>query len=319
MLPLIDMASDSQVDSILDRRRQLKRQRRNRVLQSTWRTFFALASLTSLVWLFTQAKWQIQDASRLTVLSTDPLAPDVVTAFLPRQFPLSLLHFRLAEVNMTVTENTHVARLDISRQLFPARATVRVAQIRPAIATTLCDQCTLIVKDTQNNDIVLGPSNVWLLDELGIPLPLAAYPQTQQTGQFPALTVQHFLTAANLEADATEPVPSGSDAVVNLDPQRQAWWRRLYPLLRQERTIQITAVDMADSNNLKLQTDLGLVYLGPVSARLTEQLQVLEKMRGLPEVVDPQKISYIDLRNPQQPTLERRDRIPSPADLSTSQ
>ncbi|NCJ06596.1 hypothetical protein GS597_08780 [Synechococcales cyanobacterium C] len=308
MLPLIDMASDSQVDSILDRRRQLKRQRRNRALQSTWRTFFALASLTGLLWTFSQAQWQIQDSSNLTITGTEPLAPDILVPFLPKQFPVSLLRFQLAEVTTTVTENTHVARLEISRHLFPARATIRVAQVRPAVASTTCNQCVLVVRDAQQNLITLGPSNVWLLDELGIPLPLAAYPQAQQAGQFPALTVNQYLVPVERETDPD----ASADIVVQPDPEKQTWWRSLYPLLSRERSIQVTALDLQDRNNLQLKTDLGLVYLGPYSAKLTEQLQVLEKMRGLPEIVDPQKISYIDLRNPQQPTLERRDAIPLP-------
>jgi cell division protein FtsQ len=64
---------------------------------------------------------------------------------------------------------------------------------------------------------------------------------------------------------------------------------------------------------LILKTELGNVRLGPYNSRFSERLELLERMRKLPEAVNPAQIDYIDLTNPQSPALKMKQPPSSPA------
>ncbi|NJL44792.1 MAG: hypothetical protein HC922_01685 [Leptolyngbyaceae cyanobacterium SM2_3_12] len=53
-----------------------------------------------------------------------------------------------------------------------------------------------------------------------------------------------------------------------------------------------------------LHTDLGIVYLGPYTAALDQQLATLDKMRNLSDQVASQDVAHIDLTNPAMPSVE---------------
>ncbi len=82
-------------------------------------------------------------------------------------------------------------------------------------------------------------------------------------------------------------------------------WALLLKALQQSE-IEIQAVDWQSGEGITLHTELGKVYLGPISERLPLQIQTLNQMRDLRRYCEctPDDIVHIDLTSPSVPTLQ---------------
>ncbi|MBP0030106.1 cell division protein FtsQ/DivIB [Roseofilum sp. Guam] len=85
----------------------------------------------------------------------------------------------------------------------------------------------------------------------------------------------------------------------------QSYWPQAYTALK-ESPVQITELNWEDPKNLILTTELGQVHLGVYTPQFSKQLQVLDQMRQLPQQLDPRQMNYIDLRNPDAPSIEMK-------------
>lgn len=83
---------------------------------------------------------------------------------------------------------------------------------------------------------------------------------------------------------------------------RQQWQQLYFSLVGA--SLKITEVDWRNPSNLILKTELGKVHLGSNLGLISQQLAVLAKMRGLSSQVSSDRLLYIDLSNPNSPTIE---------------
>jgi cell division protein FtsQ len=68
--------------------------------------------------------------------------------------------------------------------------------------------------------------------------------------------------------------------------------------------VKVTEIDCQDPANIILKTELGIVHLGSYSPQLATQLKVLDQMRRLSTQVNSSQIAYIDLKNPETPSVQ---------------
>jgi cell division protein FtsQ len=298
--------SETQVVSILDRRKQLKSQRRQRFWQSTWRTTAILGAAVGLGWTLSNPQWQITKAEQIKILGNDRIAKPVLEFFTPLTFPSSLLTVNPHAIRTTLEKNTHLNRVLITRQLFPPQVTIQV-QERPPVAIANCRHCVLLVKPTTNmKPILLGPSDRWLLDEQGIAMPYESYPKLTQDGKMPELLADGYfqeLNAADLKSvEIPKSAKNARFVATNTTLQRQ--WRQILATA-QNSPVKVQDVIWENQSTLKLKTSLGLIHLGTYRPKqFAAQLRALDVMRSLPERIDLQRIAYIDLENPDKPVLE---------------
>jgi cell division protein FtsQ len=303
---MADTYPDTQVVSMLDRRRQLKRQRRSQFWKATWRTSALLGFTFGLGWFFNKSEWQIQKASQVEILGNRQLSAQALETFLPLTFPTSLLRVKPAEIKAMLEHNTHVGEVSVYRQLFPPRIVVQL-QERPPVALTTCRNCLLVTENTSASvqPITLGPSDLWLIDDRGIPLPYESYPKLGQTHKAPELTVTSYLKPLNSQRAKTVSLKNiaGQPTLVGLDPNIQKEWQALFVPLRSS-PVKIQDISWQNPSNLSLKTELGLVQIGPLSSKISAQLKALDQMRALPQTVDATKIKLINLENPKNPVVE---------------
>jgi len=299
-------ALDSQVDSILHRRQQLRSQRRWKVLQACWRTL-AITSLTGgLVWAASLPEWKLQQPTQVEIKGNQLLSTQTLAAFLPLVYPQSLLRLPTQEISSALKTHAPVERVTLTRQLFPPRLFVEVKE-RPPVGIVECNQCVIEKTPTAATVPQLGPANVWLLDRRGVAMPLASYPGLQKTGKLPRLKVVGFFQRSQ-PAQGSQPEAQGGQPVrVNL--QKQAQWPQVYQALAQS-PVTVTDIDWQDPNNLILQTELGKVHLGRDRNQFSKQLKALDQMRNLSTHVDLNQIIYIDLKNPKQPLVKTKNSPP---------
>lgn len=297
----VNPAANSATDPILQRRQQLRSQRRWRVLQACWRTL-AISSLAGgLVWAASLPEWKLQQPTQVEIKGNRWLSTQTLAAFLPLFYPQSLLRLQTQEITTALKSHAPVERVTLTRQLFPPRLIVEV-QDRPPVAIAQCDRC--VIKKPAPAVPQLGPASVWLLDPQGTVMPLASYPTLANTAQLPKLTVSGFLQPTQAPGSLGAAQVAGVPATV--DSQRQAQWSQIYQAVAQS-PVSVSAIDWQDPNNLVLQTEMGTVHLGGDRTQLPEQLKALDQMRSLPEYVNLNQVVHIDLKNPQRPLIKTKN------------
>ena len=108
--------------------------------------------------------------------------------------------------------------------------------------------------------------------------------------------------------------PSVKLKVLGLTPQSSSYWKDIYPLILNS-PVEITALDWRDPSNLILDTVLGKVHCGTYlnQEQFLEQLQALGKLSKLSSQVPQERIIYLDLSNPDAPSVHLKD-IPPKSD-----
>jgi cell division protein FtsQ len=86
------------------------------------------------------------------------------------------------------------------------------------------------------------------------------------------------------------------------DPQYKTFWQTNYPLIR-DSVVKISLINGNNPSNLTLTTALGAVHLGSDLSQFPQQLTALARLRRLPGRVPSHRVGFIDLSNPQTPSL----------------
>ncbi|NEP16417.1 MAG: FtsQ-type POTRA domain-containing protein [Leptolyngbya sp. SIO4C1] len=256
------------------RRQALRRHRRWRLLQTLWRTA-AISGLTvGVVTVATSPKWVVQSPAQIDVSGNQLLSDEAIYELLPLDYPQPLLKIQPQQVEQKLVTYGPLAEAVVSRRLFPPGLSIRVRERRPvAIAVP---NTAVPVSSIQK---VAPFRQMGLLDESGYWMPFNSFAQLNESFKPPTLRV------------------------LGMQPNYQKNWPSLYQAIQQS-PLKITEVDWRDPSNLILQTDLGAVHFGPHTASFSEQLLVLDRMRHLDAKLNTEKIAFIDLRNPQSPTVQ---------------
>ncbi|HTL89192.1 MAG TPA: FtsQ-type POTRA domain-containing protein [Leptolyngbya sp.] len=153
------------------RRRTLRRQRRTRFFQTSWRNG-AIASLAiGAVWVATLPAWVIRQPEQVTIKGNRFISERTIRALLPIAYPQSLLKVQPQLIADALKAKAPIAEATVDRQLFPPSLTVRV-QERIPIAQT-----------------VSKASQPGLLDETGVWMPQDGYTKLNPNLKLPALKI----------------------------------------------------------------------------------------------------------------------------------
>lgn len=256
---------------LTQRRRMLRSHRRLKLLQSLWRTLAVSGLASGLVWATTQPIWVLRESNQVLVEGNRLISKQVIKSLLPLSYPQSLLRIEPEAIARSLELQDTIASATVTRELFPPGLRVQVKERVPvAVAQSLLARRS----STPNPKISVG-----LLDENGVWIPIQAYASQSSTLKLPNLKV------------------------IGLPEQYRPYWNQLYQAVSRS-PIKVIEIDCQDPANLILKTELGIVHIGSYSARLTEQLKVLDQMRQLPAKLNFSQIAYIDLKNPKTPLVQ---------------
>lgn len=304
--------SDSQLDPVLHRRRQLRSQRRLKLIQSIWRTLVLISLTVGLSWVTRLIKWTIDQPTQVSIQGNRLLATAAIRSSIPLSLPQSLIHLQPGLITQALMTKAPIDQATVTRQLFPPRLVISVQERPPVAIALMCsDQthfsCALQppAKPLEKQD----KAKLWLLDSHGILMSLESYPTLRQP-ELPQLTVWGVLEpkdehrqSAPEQVSATQTAEFNPDNSVRWDQQKKAQWPYLYEALRLS-SVKVFEIDWQDKTNLILKTELGIVHLGSYSPQLTSQLAALAQLRNLPQQFKTGRIAYIDLKNPKNPLLQ---------------
>ncbi|MEB3309533.1 MAG: FtsQ-type POTRA domain-containing protein [Snowella sp.] len=124
-------------DSLKTRRQTLRSQRRLKGWQSVWR-FSVLCGLTGgLVWLMSRPEWAIRDQSQIHLSGNKLLSSTQLYQFVPITYPQSIWQLSTQQLGKKMETIPPLARVEVTRQLFPAHISIAVQERQPiAVATS---------------------------------------------------------------------------------------------------------------------------------------------------------------------------------------
>ncbi len=252
------------------RRQVLRRRRRLHIGQSLWR-FLALSGLTAAIfWGTTRPIWLIHSSAQIKVTGNQLLSEAALQSLVPLEYPQSLLEVEPEVLAQQLRQRAPIVSAEVTRQFLPPRLNVQVQERVPV---------AVVLPAGGDGDSEPGQYlQAGLIDAEGAWMPKSSFWLTEGSANLPTLRLK------------------------GLQPQYRRYWPQLYTTIRTS-PVAIREIDWHDPSNLVLHTDLGVVYLGPYTPDLEQQLATLDRMRNLPEQLAGSKVTHIDLSNPESPSV----------------
>ena len=265
---MTDMSSVSSTD-LKNRRAQLKRRRQVRFWQGMWRSLAILGLTGAIVWGVSLPDWTIDTPEKIKIKGNKLLSISAIRSLVPLSYPQSILEIEPEKLSREIETKAPIARATVTRQLLPPSLTIEVTERNP-VAIVLP-----AFSSPNSTDPEIG-----IVDEQGFWIPKNSYADLENTLELPELIV------------------------IGLDEHFRPYWPEIYRAVSRS-GVKVFEINLQSPNNLVLKTELGRVHLGTYSAFLfQQQLRVLAKMRQLPNRVRASQIDYIDLSNPDDPSVQ---------------
>jgi cell division protein FtsQ len=272
---MTNIASVSRTE-LVERRQKLRRQRRLRIVQASWRTLAVSGLAGGLVWGATLPEWVIRAPEQIAIEGNELLSQEAVQSWVAIAYPQHLLQLQPQVLTAQLKSQAFIADAAVTRRLFPPGLTVQVQERRPV--ALLLERAATNPDRAQSSASLPGASQIKLLDETGMSMPLANYTALNQDSTLPTLKV------------------------LGKPSQFLSEWSKLYQEISRS-SVEVVEIDWQDPANLILTTELGIVHFGSYSSQFSKQLNALNQMSELPTTVKASQINYIDLRNPDSPSV----------------
>ena len=120
----------------VERRRQLRRERRRDQLIQAWRIMVFTGSSAALAWIILSAGWTLRSIDQLQVVGSDRLGPDNVAKAGRLQFPLPLLSLKPNTLERRLMAELPVQSVTVQRRLLPPGLEVELKDRHPIAAAT---------------------------------------------------------------------------------------------------------------------------------------------------------------------------------------
>ncbi|MBD2119675.1 cell division protein FtsQ/DivIB [Trichocoleus sp. FACHB-262] len=264
-------------NELAQRRQKLRQERRLKALQTSWRTIAVSGLAGGLAWVITLPGWVIRQPEQVAIAGNRFLSSQAIQSLLPMAYPQSLLQLEPQAIAAQLESKAPIEDATVARQLFPPRLIVQVKERYPvAMISDLPNAEAIKDKETKP---AAGLSNVGFLDANGVWIPIESYTSFDQSFQLPTLKI------------------------VGYQEQKRSHWAELYQAVSQS-PVKVTEIDWRDPSNIVLKTELGIFHFGSYSSRFAEQIQAMDQLRKLSDKLNPKQVAYVDLQNPDAPSIQ---------------
>jgi cell division protein FtsQ len=154
------MTTAFSTNELRNRRRQLKQERRVRMLKISWQVLLLGGITGGIVWGITRPDWTIRKSQQIKISGNQSLTDSTIRNMLGVKYPTSLLQLEPQLLHTNLVSHGSITAATVHRELLPPRLHIQVRDRLP-VAT---------VDRVVHNKAVRG-----LLDETGQWLPLSSY------------------------------------------------------------------------------------------------------------------------------------------------
>jgi cell division protein FtsQ len=275
---MTSISSVSQTE-LAQRRQKLRQERRLKLLQSSWRTIAVSGLAGGLAWVITLPGWVIRQPEQVAIAGNRFLSAQAIQSLLPLAYPQSLLQLEPQAIAAQLESKAPIAEATVARQLFPPRLIVEVKERYP-VAVIADPPIPQTAKDKEAKPAAEA-AKVGFLDANGVWIPIESYTSFEQSFKLPTLKI------------------------IGYQEQKRSQWTELYQAVSQS-PVKVLEIDWRDPSNLILKTELGIFHFGAYSSKFSEQIRAMDRLRKLSEKLNPKQVTYIDLRNPDAPSIQMK-------------
>lgn len=262
-------------DRLKNRRNVLKKQRQWRIFICSIRILLITSLFGSVFWLFTSPRWVLSDSKQIEIEGNNLLTDDEIRSLVDISYPKSLLQLSIDQIRNDLEEDIPVRDVIVTKKFIPPGLQIQVTEKKP-IAVALAPRLSPKTKKVQ-------VETIGYIDEDGKFISSKLYQNLKKNPeQIPKLKI------------------TGNPQIY------LAYWSELYNLLTQSQ-VEVKELNWQNPANLILTTDLGKVHLGSYTSKFAEQLMMLEKLKIITQQVRREDILYIDLTDPQIPSIKKRN------------
>jgi cell division protein FtsQ len=255
------------------RRQELKKRRRLRVLAATIRTLTLTGFAAGLFWFVTLPNWVISNGDQIFIEGNQYLSKTEIRKLIPLSYPQPLLKLSVAELKANLKTKAPFEDVIINRSILPPTISINIVERKPVA----------IAYRPSNNSASKGNKieKIGYLDSQGVFISQEYYQKIPAGLKLPTLKI------------------------IGFPEQYSRYWQDLYFFIKQSE-VKITEINWRDPQNLILKTELGAVHMGAFTSKFPEQLSKLAEMKGLSRLVPLEQIIYIDLIDPQEPSIKQK-------------
>jgi cell division protein FtsQ len=252
-------------EQLKQRRRQLRRQQRIRVIKSLWRFGCMCGILTGVAWVAQRrGDWTIATPEQIRIEGNQYLTDRTIRSMLAVKYPQSIVELAPASLTEQMLERGSIASARIDRGVLPPHLLVQVRDL-PPVARIMQDETT---------------ESQLVVDERGRQQPISSYRDL----------VQQSLPKLRLRLPARGECPG---------------WQQLYQAIRTSPvTIGIVDCRNPQNLILQSEVGKVRLGSSGEESRLSSQIQQLDRLRNWRNYTDPLGVDYIDLGNPNAPRLQ---------------
>jgi cell division protein FtsQ len=228
------------------------------------------------IWAICQIDWTISKPAQVRIEGNQYLSDTTIRSMLAISYPKSIVELGAEQLTTRSIEGGLMVDARVDRGIFPPHLTVQVRDFPPVAR---------LIRE------LTSASSELYIDERGLELPLASYRHS----------VSQSLPTLQLRLPAQGACPQ---------------WIQLYRVVRTS-PVAIGVIDCRDPQNLSLQTEVGKIRLGAIGdlARLTSQIQQLDRLRDWQKFTRDRDVEGLDLENPDRPKLQLKQPVTVPAKL----
>lgn len=256
------------------RRDEIKKEQKRQNFIAITRSLMILSLTVGVFWVLTLPNWVIRDSKQINLQGNDLLSDDELRSLIPLQYPQSLLKLSTSQLTENLQKKVPLANVVVTRELLPPSLTIKVTEKKP-VAIALA---SVVSPKTKKLEL----KRIGYVDKDGIFVDNEVYKQLQKkSAQLPSLKVL------------------GTPQVY------LPYWQDLYNLINQS-SVKISEIDWQNPTNLILTTELGKVHIGAYNSKFPQQLMTLEKLKVVTSKIPRERIIYIDLTDPEMPSIKEK-------------
>ncbi len=269
------MSQSDSPEQLKQRRRQLQRQRRNRVVRSLWRSICMSGILAGSIWAICQIDWTISKPEQVRIEGNQYLSDTTVRSMLAISYPTSLVALGSEQLTTKPIERGLMLNARVDRGMFPPHLTVQIQDF-PPVARLVREQAS--------------EAQIYI-DERGLELPISSYRHS----------VSQSLPTLQLRVPAQGSCPQ--------------WVQLYRVVRTSPVEIGIVDCRDPQNLSLQTEVGkVRLGAIGD-PARLTSQFQQLDRLRDWQKHTLDRDVEGLDLENPDLPKLQLKQPVTVPAKL----
>jgi len=142
------------------RRKQLRKQRRLRILQRIWQLTFITGLTGAMVWVAMLPDWQLRSPQQVDIEGNQLLSQETIRRALAIKYPQSIFQIQPQAIATQLESSIPVSKVVISRTIFPSKLVIQVQERLPVANSTRKGQSGFLDAEGIWMPVKSYPSNI---------------------------------------------------------------------------------------------------------------------------------------------------------------